>query len=415
MYRISSLHSFILTIRKTNENHTFSKLNLDLSSLKLKLFNDIKTSQIQMYCCPRCEILYCSLDCYKSEKHIGCSEDFYRDCVNEELSSLNVDNKSKNKMIDILKRMQNTNSDSDFDKLFDDVNDNEYDNGGNEEPVDSDDEEGLELHERVKDLNLDDADEVWNVLNEDERNEFMAMINQGDVGSVMPQWEPWWMYSKKKKLVEDVEEIDLGAEELTKCPALKIAPKLSSLTTVQPSPAIKSNITNLLASYVFVMRYFSGEIDPIEGAIYLLSICASLESNANFDDPATAVESVAQRCLQSDLMETDQVSLDVMKYDTFLILQGPSEDNETYYCKAALSHTHQILSDAKLMEKQRNDTKSAENCGENAKKDGKVFSKKFPEHARDHLPDLDMGKVKKCLKKIEYYLSFVESFGLAFE
>lgn len=37
------------------------------------------------------------------------------------------------------------------------------------------------------------------------------------------------MFSKKKKLVEDVEEID-SEDELKKCPALKVTPKLSSLT-----------------------------------------------------------------------------------------------------------------------------------------------------------------------------------------
>lgn len=94
--------------------------------------------------------------------------------MNEELNLSNVDTESKNKMIDILKKMQS--NDSDFDRLFDDIEHNEDEA---DEPVDSDDEEGLGLHERVKDLNLDDADEVWNALNEDERNEFTAMLNQG--------------------------------------------------------------------------------------------------------------------------------------------------------------------------------------------------------------------------------------------
>lgn len=362
------------------------------------------------YCCPRCDVLYCSVDCYKSEKHIQCSEDFYRDCVNEELSTLNVDEESKSKMIDILKRMKNTSNSSDFDKLFQDIDTHD---GENDEAVDSDDEEHLELHERIKDLNLDDADVVWDALNEDERNEFEALLSQGNVGSIMPQWEPWWMYSKKKKLVENIDEPNLEDEVLKKCPELKPSPKLSSLTTVQPSPAIKSNITNVLASYVFVMRYFNGEIDPIEGAIYLLTVCATLDSNANFDDPATAVESVAQKCIQSDLIETDQVSLDVMKYDTFLILQGPSEDSQTYYCKAALSHTHKIFLDARSREK--NGIKCVKSDEDKSGNVSKEFSKKFPEHKTEHLPNFDSGKVKKCLKKIEYYLSFVESFGMEFE
>ncbi|XP_026727079.1 zinc finger HIT domain-containing protein 2 [Trichoplusia ni] len=348
------------------------------------------------YCCPRCEIFYCSLDCYKSEKHQECSEGFYRECVNEELTSQHTDDESKNRMIDILKRMQ------DDDNI--DINDLiEYDD--DDEPGDSDDEAGVDLEERLKDLNLDDADAVWNALTQDERNEFEALLNQGDVGSILPQWVPWWMYHKEKKLVEDVGTND--EEALKSCPQLKVVPKFETLTAVKPSPAIKNNITNVLASYAFIMRYFNGEVDPAEGIVYLLDVCANLESNTNFDDPAVALEAVAQKCLQSELIQTDEASLTVMKKDTFLIIRGPSEENEKFYCKAALSHLHQILTKAKSAEKNKKE--------ENIVKEKMEFSRKFPKHEKEHLPSLDISKVKKCIKKVEYYLSFIESFNMDFD
>ena len=46
------------------------------------------------------------------------------------------------------------------------------------------------------------------------------------------------------------------------------------------------------------MRYFNGEIEPVEAANYVLNICTNLDSNNNFEDPELAVETVAQRCLQ---------------------------------------------------------------------------------------------------------------------
>lgn len=100
----------------------------------------------------------------------------------------------------------------------------EYD----DEPADSDDEPEIDLEERLKDLNLDDADAVWNALTEDERNEFEALLNQGDVGSIMPQWDPWWTYRRDKKLVEDV-GVDHG-DALKKCPQLKAVPEFKTLT-----------------------------------------------------------------------------------------------------------------------------------------------------------------------------------------
>ncbi|XP_026754590.2 zinc finger HIT domain-containing protein 2 [Galleria mellonella] len=353
-------------------------------------------TNISKYCCPRCEIFYCSLDCYKSEQHNACSESFYRDCVNEELAFHQADDDSKRKMLDILKKMQEQ-DEQDLDipeELLED----------DHSVVDSDDEEEIDLHERIKDLNLDDPDAVWNVLTEDERNEFEALLNQGEVGSIIPQWEPWWMYRKEEKVVEDVSyNIELE-EKLKDCPPLKMVPPLSSLTTVQPSPAIKFNITNIIASYVFLMRYFNGEMDVVEGTISFLNICANLDTNMNFEDLATAVESVAQKSLQSDLIETDKNSSEVMKHDTFLILQGPSKEKKLHYCKAVLSHVHNIFTKAKTIDKISNE-------GSKTKSE---FSRKFPEHKRDHLPNLDISKVKKCIKKLEYYLSYIESFDMEF-
>ncbi|KAM3963947.1 zinc finger HIT domain-containing protein 2 [Aphomia sociella] len=353
-------------------------------------------SNISKYCCPRCDVYYCSLDCYKSDRHSVCSESFYRDCVNEELVSHQTDDESKSKMIEILKKMQNQ-DDNDIDipeELLED----------GDSVIDSDDEEDVDLHERIKDLNLDDPDAIWNALTEDEKNEFEALLNQGDVGSIIPQWEPWWMYRKEEKLIEDVNADEKVEDSLNNCPHLKAVPPLSSLTTVQPSSAIKFNITNILASYAFIMRYYNGEVDAIEGTICLLSICTNLDANMNFDDLATAVESVVQKCLQSDLIQTDKESLEVMKHDTFLILQGPSKENKLYYCKAALSHLNNIFNKAKST-----DRVSKENI-----KNKTEFSRKFPEHKRDHLPNLDISKVKKCIKKIEYYLSYMESYNMDF-
>lgn len=68
--------------------------------------------------------------------------------------------------------------------------------------------------------------------------------------------------------------------------------------SVKPSPAIRFNMANVLAAYAFIMRYFNGEVEPVETAIYVLDICTNLDSNTNFDDPELAVEAVAQRCLQ---------------------------------------------------------------------------------------------------------------------
>lgn len=97
-----------------------------------------------------------------------------------------------------------------------------------------------------------------------------------------------------------------------------------------------------------------------------------------------------------------------MKQDTFFLIRGPSEENSKHYCKAALSHLDHILSKAKQQQK----TKAVDSSDT---KDKTAFSRKFPDHEKEHLPTLDISKVKKCIKKIEYYLSYIESFDMDFD
>lgn len=146
-----------------------------------------------------------------------CSENFYRECVNQELALHHVDEDAKLKMVEILKKMHENGED-------------EIDDLENCEDVDSDDGSDIDLHTRIQDLNLDDPDALWNALTEDERNEFEFMLSKGDVGAIIPQWEPWWMYCKEKKLIEDVNETSKETEALKTCPQIKSVPKFSSLT-----------------------------------------------------------------------------------------------------------------------------------------------------------------------------------------
>ncbi|CDW56903.1 zf-HIT domain containing protein [Trichuris trichiura] len=41
-----------------------------------------------VYICPRCNVRYCSVDCFRHPDHLRCSEKFYSNCVFDELKSL---------------------------------------------------------------------------------------------------------------------------------------------------------------------------------------------------------------------------------------------------------------------------------------------------------------------------------------
>ena len=48
------------------------------------------------YTCPRCNIRYCSSACYKSEGHLQCSENFYKECFMEGLRDQQIRFEFKN-------------------------------------------------------------------------------------------------------------------------------------------------------------------------------------------------------------------------------------------------------------------------------------------------------------------------------
>lgn len=107
------------------------------------------------YLCPKCSIKYCSLSCYQTERHLECSEEFYKNCVAEHLL-LEGNGESKRRMEEILER----------NKIDDSC-----------EELDSDDEPDIEdLTERLAGVDLDNADQVWDKLTEDERQEFVAFL-----------------------------------------------------------------------------------------------------------------------------------------------------------------------------------------------------------------------------------------------
>lgn len=127
--------------------------------------------------------------------------------------------------MEILKKMQADAAGGDYAELADVTEDKD----------DSDDEEVIALYERISGLDLENADALWNSLTTDERCEFEAMISRGEIGHLMPKWEPWWMSKKEKVLVKEE-----GGENVKKevevfpnmhhCPALKKVPELRELT-----------------------------------------------------------------------------------------------------------------------------------------------------------------------------------------
>ncbi|XP_037078776.1 zinc finger HIT domain-containing protein 2-like [Pollicipes pollicipes] len=109
------------------------------------------------YVCPRCGVPYCSLPCYRSSRHERCSEGFYRECVMDSLRREQPDPAVRRRMEETLAREARLQAD--------------------DEPADSDDSDSEdELSERMRGVDLDDAEAVWSRLTPAERDEFRRQV-----------------------------------------------------------------------------------------------------------------------------------------------------------------------------------------------------------------------------------------------
>ncbi|KAG5438079.1 hypothetical protein PCANB_000426 [Pneumocystis canis] len=116
------------------------------------------------YLCPRCKQRYCSLTCYRNQTHLGCSEFFYKNNIEQEIKNKKVSQEEKTRMLKFLSEFRyNKNNIENSEFLY-----------NNEELLE---EEQDDLKDRMKDINIENAsfEEIWERLNSSERNEFVHL------------------------------------------------------------------------------------------------------------------------------------------------------------------------------------------------------------------------------------------------
>ncbi|CAD5111977.1 DgyrCDS1231 [Dimorphilus gyrociliatus] len=203
------------------------------------------------YTCPKCNYPYCSLVCYKGEKHLNCSENFYKECFVEGLKDMNNDDGNKRKMIEILNKMRK----------------------------DEDPDLNIEsLEDRIEGLDLDnDTEELWSKLTDEEKSEFERLCKKGN--AFVEPWNPWWY-----------ESVNLRPN-LTE----EILP-LQTLLKKEPSKTLAYSILNTLLCYCYICRRFNGDYIDLssEAAQEVQGICGPLACNETFIDIASSLSSFSK-------------------------------------------------------------------------------------------------------------------------
>ncbi|RZC36976.1 MTP18 domain containing protein [Asbolus verrucosus] len=307
-----------------------------------------------------------------NRKHLQCSEEFYKNCIIDELA-LENNEESRQKMLEILKQNHLSNNEENSDEL------------------DSDDDDDIaDITERLVGVDLDNADQVWEKLTEDEQQEFIAFLKSEDVMKLIPPWTPWWSYSAK-----NVEDVESAGNYKAECPHIIKIKDFREISKKEPADCVKYNLINVIAAYAFATRYFNGEhydfCKEVVSCVVTISLC--LKVNQNFEDFETAVKSVEFQCIESDWIVADTENFKTLREDLDKIVKGPELCEKKFYILCALSDLYKLLNSALTKKEQKSS-----------------FSKVFP---NDHFPEVKLeskNKIKSCIRKVEYLLSFAKDY-----
>nr|CAH8833210.1 unnamed protein product [Trichobilharzia regenti] len=210
------------------------------------------------YVCPRCGINYCSLNCYRDERHKNCSESFYQDCCIQSLRSTFASQSERSSMTEILKR--ESSAMSEIPHLTD------VDTKGNNEQISDEDDESDngdddDIQKRFKDLNLNDdnisAEVIWSRLTLKEKRDFNRFIESSNIIHFIPTWTPWWL--EKKPVVTEVNQQQKN--DTVKKSTLTSKKSLDQLlpSGILPHQSVGFVLADVLLGYAFIMRFYNGD------------------------------------------------------------------------------------------------------------------------------------------------------------
>ncbi|KAJ1647398.1 hypothetical protein J3B02_001080 [Coemansia erecta] len=228
------------------------------------------------YSCPKCGIQYCSLACYRDQKHITCTESFYKQQVEESMQSQKADEQAKRQMKELMRRFREQIADDnllDPDSL-DSPADKEADKEDADKEEDVDDDDEHDLAERLQGIDLDgalnhqSAAEIWDRLTKAEKDGFLDMLGKQEIEEIIKPWTPWWGNKQGKRNNEPkiVELSDTeNAADIDKSDAASSIPAILNIgVSVQTlakkvHPSVIFQIIQIELAYAYMMRHVNGE------------------------------------------------------------------------------------------------------------------------------------------------------------
>lgn len=306
-------------------------------------------AQPARYTCPRCNVPYCSLRCYRA--HGSCAEDFYRDQVLGELRGRSA---SPSRLASALRRLRQQRETED-------------------EPQDA----GLRPGSEPRGLSG-----LWERLAPAEKAAFERLLNRGEAGRLLPLWQPWWWgRGAEPRLLEELNDAPGGdaadlepasagtrpepvkdaADALTTeetvlgdalgacAPAVPTRiPPLASLSRGQVSPLVRFQLPNVLFAYAHTLALYHGGDDALllDFCDTLLGVSGALGAQQVFTSAEEALQAAAH-VLEAGEHPPGPLGTRGAMREAVRILMGEGPANQKGYTLAALGHLAQTLGRAR--------------------------------------------------------------------
>lgn len=308
-------------------------------------------AQPARYTCPRCNVPYCSLRCYRA--HGTCVEDFYRDQVLGELRGRSA---SPSRLASALRRLRQQRETED-------------------EPEDAD------LRPGPAPGGLSG---LWEQLNPAEKVAFERLLSRGEAGQLLPPWRPWWWDRRAgPRFLEELDgtlggdaselepasartppepirdaaaagspaadETVLGDAPAACAPAVPTRiPALVSLNRGCVSPLVRFQLPNVLFAYAHTLALYHGGDDALlsDFSATLLGVSGALGAQQVFASAEEALQAAAH-VLEAGEHPPGPLGTRGAMREAAHILLGEGPANQKGYTLAALGHLVQILGRAR--------------------------------------------------------------------
>lgn len=287
----------------------------------------ICTLNFSVYICPSCNIPYCGVNCFKSDKHGDCNNKFISQQL-QDLADTSSDHSQRHQFVTLLRNHYKNISDDDLNLLE------------NEQDSDNDDT----LIQRLSSIDLDNSapDDILNVLTQSEKDQFHNLFlpsNRSHLSQLLHnQLQPWFDHFDSTSFVNPF--------TLTSFPVLKGGQLLSS------------NLVAIIFTYAFILRRYSfnllSSFDNIStdvknakrDLVNLLPFVFQSNSKFVYSNPNEAIQSIWSSV--SSQLRSHQLYITLL-HDIKLLLSPPQlirQDN-TLLCCICLFDLIQVFGQSK--------------------------------------------------------------------